>query len=231
MKREIDSASYGPGLPNEGDLRLIGGDLRNKRVLALGCTYGSAWLSFARASAQTIAVDPSPDAVGRARELAESEGLRVELRANDLADLAFLRAESIDLAFSAHGLAYVENLGRVLRQVHRSMRRGSPLVFSLPHPFAQTLSETESGHVVTRSYFEPEQWVAAGKEPLSLPYLRSIGEVIAELGKAGFRVEAVAEPESPPQGADQAAALGSAGIALSPLVPAGVVFRARKEGN
>jgi len=39
--------------------------------------------------------------IARARRLAEQEDVRVEWHQGDLADLAFLRAESIDLAFSA----------------------------------------------------------------------------------------------------------------------------------
>lgn len=231
MKRAIDEAAYGPGLPEEGTLRLIGGDMRAKRVLTLGCGHGAACLSFARASAVTVAVEPSAEVARRVREEAEAEGLRIELRETDLADLAFLRAESMDLAFSAHELAYVENLGRVLRQVHRSLRRGSPLIFSLPHPFAQTLSESGTSLVLSRSYFEPEPWAGGGASTLPRPYLRSIGEVVAELGRAGYRVEAIAEPEPPALGREAASALREAGVAASALLPAGVVFRARKEGN
>ena len=38
------------------------------------------------------------------------------------------------MPFSAYAFGYVDDLNRVFRQVHRVLKRGAPLVFSLPHP-------------------------------------------------------------------------------------------------
>ena len=60
--------------------------------------------------------------------------MKVELHHGDLHELAWLRADGIDMALSAYGLATVTDLPRVLRQVHRVLRQEAPLVLSLPHP-------------------------------------------------------------------------------------------------
>ena len=61
---------------------------------------------------------------------------RVDWRVGDLADLAFLRADSIDAVLSVHALSEVDDSARVFRQVERVLRPNAPFVFSYEHPFA-----------------------------------------------------------------------------------------------
>ena len=118
-------AHYGPDIPTEAELRLLG-DLRGKKVLELGCGGAQCSIAFAKQGATAIGVDFSAAQLAFARRLCEREEVRVELRQGDLADLAFLRADSIDLVFSAYAFGYVEDLNRVFRQVHRVLKVGAP---------------------------------------------------------------------------------------------------------
>src|ERR1700722_4604075 len=145
---------YGPDIPTEVELRLLG-DLRGKRVLELGCGGAQCSIAFAKAGATAIGVDFSAEQLAFARRLAEREEVRLDLRHGDLADLAFLRADSIDLAFSAYAFGYVEDLNRVFRQVHRVLKVGAPLVFSLPHPAYDMIDDdADPALLVRRSYFD-----------------------------------------------------------------------------
>ncbi|MHB8506467.1 MAG: class I SAM-dependent methyltransferase [Acidimicrobiales bacterium] len=206
---------YGPDIPTEDDLRLLG-DLRGKRVLELGCGGGQCSVAFARAGATAIGVDFSAEQLAHARRLAAEHEVRVELRHGDLADLAFLRADSIDLAFSGYAFAYVEDLGRVFRQVHRVLKVGAPLVFSLPHPAWD----------LTASYFErgPREVEHGGvtfaecRHPFS--------ELFTGLVRASYRVDLVVEPE-PPAGVPRSSFWDEAAL----RVPRTLIVRARKEGN
>src|SRR3954471_10509736 len=100
----VDVLQYGPDLPSESELRLCG-DVRGKRVLELGCGAGENAIVFAKNGAHTIAIDTSHSQLSLGRNLAEAEEVRVEFHEGDAADLAFLRADSIDLAFSVNLLA------------------------------------------------------------------------------------------------------------------------------
>ena len=84
-----------------------------------------------------IGIDHSADQLAYARRLAEEEDLRVELRHEDLADLAFLPPASVDVAFSGSALTHVIDTGRVFRQVHRVLKTGAPFVFAVEHPAAR----------------------------------------------------------------------------------------------
>src|SRR5204862_7255511 len=96
-----DVAHYGPDIGTEADFRLLG-DLKGKRVLELGCGGAQCSIAFAKQGAHAIGIDFSAEQLAFARRLCERDEVKVELRQGDLADLAFLRAEAIDLVFSAY---------------------------------------------------------------------------------------------------------------------------------
>jgi SAM-dependent methyltransferase len=197
--------------PTERELRLLG-DLRAKRVLDLGCGTGAAAIGFAHRGAIVIALDASEPRLTHARERAEREEVKVEWRKGDLADLAFLRAESIDAAFSADAVAEVDDAARLFRQVQRVLKPNGPFVFSYEHPMALCIGTSGD---VERSYFEPGPIDVERDGESARVYTRGIGEVFTELGRAGFRVDTVLEPRPDTPGA---------------RVPATIVWRARKEG-
>jgi SAM-dependent methyltransferase len=216
---------YGSDLPDEAELRLCG-NVQSKRVLELGCGAGENAVAFAKNGAHTIALDRSPGQLALARNLADLEEVRVEWHESDAADLAFLRADSIDLAFSAGLLAEVEDIDRLFRQVHRVLRPGAPFVFAYEHPLALSVGRDhdEPGGLplgrleVRRSYFDlgPIEVTRQGEKFTVWP--RTIADVFAALHRAGYRVDALLEPEpvhSPDPG---------------PTMPTAVVWRARKEG-
>jgi SAM-dependent methyltransferase len=222
----LDAVGYGPEMPSEAELRLLG-EVRGKRVLDLGCGAGQASIALALQGAHAIALDASAAQLARARRLAEAEEVRVEWHCGDLADLAFLRADSIDLAFSSHVLAEVEDLDRVLRQVHRVLRLGAAFVFSYEHPVALCTGRDEAGvgmlplglREVRRSYFERAPVTVDREGETITLYPRTIGDVFAAAGRAGFRIDVLLEPE-PLRSADP-----------GPSIPTAIVWRARKSGS
>ena len=216
-----DIVHYGPEGPTEDDVRLLG-NVAGKRVLDLGCGDGQAAVAFALRGATTIAVDSSVRMLDRARTLAERAAVRVEWHQGDVADLAFLRAESIDLVFSAYSLGEVGDLHRVFRQVHRVLKSRGTFVFSYEHPIGLCVGRappdtpsTPISRVVRMSYFtEDPISVERDGQPIRL-YVRTVSEVFHALTRGGFRVEVLAEPRPP--GADA-------------LVPHTIIWRGRKEG-
>jgi SAM-dependent methyltransferase len=217
----VDVISYGPDGPTEDELRLIG-DVAGKRVLDLGTGTGHAAIAFSKQGAVVIAVDASTGQLERARSIAEREEVRLEWHQGDLADLAFLRADSIDLAFSAFALSEVEDLDRLFRQVHRVLRASSVFVFSYEHPLALCVGPDPSAGpdpevaerlVVTEPYFAERSIIVEREGEPIVMFQRTVGEVFAALGRAGFRIETIVEPRPDAR-----------------PVPTTIVWRARKEG-
>jgi len=231
--RPSDAATYGPGLPSETELRLLG-TIEGKRVLDLGCGAGNASVAFARAGAKVIAVDPSPDQVDVARRAAEDAGVKIELEQANPAELAFVRADGIDVAYSAYALAEVPDLDRVFRQVHRVLKPEAPLVFSLPHPAFTMLvagpgtlgAPADSPPVLSRTYHETAPYTVdrGGDRVTDTP--RTISSIFTSLMRANFRVDQLLEPPAQHD-------LAAPGAWIEPMawVPPTLVIRARKYGT
>src|SRR5204863_5852091 len=95
---------------------------------------------------KVVAVDPDGGRLDAARAKADDGDVKVELHCVDFAELAFVRADTIDAAIAVQSLASVDDLDRIFRQVHRVLRSQGPLVLSLPPPAA--------GLAEGRSWFE-----------------------------------------------------------------------------
>jgi SAM-dependent methyltransferase len=221
----LDAVSYGADVPGEADLRLLG-TVEGKRVLDLGCGAGHNALALARQGAKVIAVDASADQIAEARSAADRAGIRVEVHHNSLAELAFVRADTIDACISVFGLATVADVDRVFRQVHRVLRPEAPLVLSLPHPAFATIDPSDDELRIRRSYWEPAPIATSGGAGASEPdQPRTISQLFTSLGRANFRVDTILEPEpaaNAPRSPHWTPAMA--------LVPATLIVRARKQG-
>lgn len=217
-----DTVVYGPDIPGETELRLLG-DLKGKRVLDLGCGPGASAVAVAKQGAIAIAVDGSADNLAAAKRAAEENEVRVEFHQADLADLAYVRADTIDVVLSVWALAHVEDLNRVFRQVHRVMKTNAPFVFSLPHPAYDTLDDdADDPLTVRRSYWDDSPVV---HEDGNTDFRRTTSDLVTGLVRANFSIDWLLEPEPAPSGH------------RSPFwrdtfthVPRTLIMRARKEG-
>ena len=205
-----DDIVFGAGIPGESELRLIG-DLDGRRVLELGCGAGHNAVRMALAGAKVIAVDTSAEQLALAHKAAERAGAKIELHHGELHELAWLRADGIDVALSAYGLATVGDLARVLRQIHRVLRQEAPLILSLPHPALEMVHASASEPLrIRRSWFD---------QP------RSIAEVFTSLTRNNYRVDVMAEPR-----AEMGRPPASAWADVLQYVPPTMIMRGRKQG-
>jgi SAM-dependent methyltransferase len=222
---DAEAVRYGPGLPTEHELRLLG-HVDGRRVLELGCGGGAGAVALAKAGARVIAVDEQLDNLGDTRDRAEREGVRVETHHGSLAELAFVRADTVDAAVSTYALATVDDLDRVFRQVHRVLRSDRPFVFSLPHPAFVMLDPDGGEPVLRRAWWDtsPVAWSVADErgEPDNVVTLSGL---FASLSRAGFGVDMLLEP------AAERSTAGEAWSEAMRWVPPTLIARARKLGN
>ncbi len=145
---------YGANVADESELRLCG-DLAGKRVIELGVTGPGGSVTpnsviAAMAGAKAMALDPDPQAIAAVRAAAEHAEITVQCHQGDLADLGFATSASVDLVVASHTLGGVDDLPRLLRQVHRVLKPGAPFVVAMRHPVAAMFSGQD--HTATAAY-------------------------------------------------------------------------------
>jgi SAM-dependent methyltransferase len=220
------TVQYGPGVGDERALRLLG-PLNGRRVLLLGSGAGQAAVALASSGARVIAVEPSANAAEAARRLCAARRLSIEIHERDLAELAFVRAETIDVVLSVFALAGVADLPRVFRQVHRVLRSEAPIVFSLPHPVGSLFDDTSGRLDLRRRYGQTQPVGWAVGEISGVDHGHTVEAVVTALGRAGFRVDILLEPLATPTQER------TANVYWRPLMeqlPTALILRARKRG-
>ncbi len=150
---------YGANVADESELRLCG-DVAGKRVIELGIPTHATSLTpnavtpnsvtAAVAGAKAMALDPSPQAIAAVRAAADRAEVKVQCHQGDLADLGFATSASVDLVVASHTLAGVDDLPRLLRQVHRVLKPGSAFVVAMTHPVAAMFGSND--HTATAAY-------------------------------------------------------------------------------
>jgi SAM-dependent methyltransferase len=225
VPKDRDLIDLGPSLPTDAVARLIP-RVDGRRVLDLGCGPGHNAVAAARQGAHVIAVDAAEAMIAHARALADECGVRVEWRVGDLAELAWLRADSIDVALAVGVLAHVEDLDRALRQTHRVLRTGGVLVFDHPHPMALCVSRELAAegalplgrYEVRRSYFDRTPIEVDHDGETVLVHPRPVSSILGALGRAGYAIDVFLEPEP-------------FDATVEPMLPSHVVIKARKLGS
>lgn len=194
---------YGPHGPTEAEARVLG-DLSGRRLVEIGGV--DAALYAVRAGATATAVLDSPGAFAFAQQRVHEAGVRVDVQESDLADVAFVRGDSVDVVVSINTLGMIGDLDRVLRQAHRVLRNNAILVLADEHPWARSVR-------LERAYAD-EGPPATPSFDTEIAYPRTLGTVVTALYRAGFRVDRLVEHGVTPSGAPQT-----------------IVWRARKEGS
>ena len=107
-------------------------DLRGLNVVDLGCGYGWFCRWAREQGAETfLGLDGSQKMLERAKS--SSTDPAITYAKADLEDLD-LPGASFDLAYSSLTLHYVQNLAGLFEKVHRALRPGAYLIFSIEHP-------------------------------------------------------------------------------------------------
>ena len=220
-------------------------DIAGQKGLDVGCGEGHNTRLLTQRGAQMFAIDIAPTFV---RLAAEREG--PEDRAIRYAVASALRLpfgpEEFDFATAFMSLMDLPDHGQALREIHRVLRSGGFLQFSILHPCFTTPyrrllrnPQGEAYAVEVGRYFERVQgqvdrWLfsaapveaKAGLKAFEVPvFHRTLAEWLNAIKQAGFALEEVAEPK-----ADEETARRIPAVADTRVVAYFLHVRCRKPG-
>jgi len=185
---------------DEADARLLG-DVKDRRVLEIGCGAAPCARWLATQGARVAAFDLSTGMLRHAVDAAERSGIRVPLVQADAEHLPF-RSESVDLACSAFGaVPFVADSARLMREVARVLRPGGRWVFSVTHPMRWIFPDDpgQEGLTVHSSYFDRTPYVEIDGTGAAtyVEHHRTLGDRVREIVSAGLILTDLIEPEWP----------------------------------
>jgi SAM-dependent methyltransferase len=186
------------GAPEWPALRALLPDLRGRKVLDLGCGYGwfCRWARGAGA-AEVLGIDVSEKMLARAR--ADTVDAAISYQRADLEGVE-LPQGAFDLVYSSLAVHYIEDMGRLMAQVYRSLVPGGSLVFSTEHPIfsaptrPQWTLDAEGRKIWPLNNYLDEgprttDWLAPGV----IRHHRTIATTVNLLLRAGFAISHLEE--------------------------------------
>jgi SAM-dependent methyltransferase len=185
---------------SEAEAGLLG-DVRDRRVLEVGCGAAQCARWLLAAGADPVALDLSAAMLLRGQAIGVATDLAVPLVQADATRLPFADA-SFDLACSAYGaVPFVADSAAVMAEVARVLRPGGRWVFSVTHPVRWSFPDDPGpdGLVARSSYWDRRPYVEQGPTGLAtyVEHHRTVGDRVREITAAGLTVVDVVEPEWP----------------------------------
>ncbi|MCI4371719.1 MAG: class I SAM-dependent methyltransferase [Thermoplasmata archaeon] len=214
---------WGPSMPPERDLKVLGPSVSRKDVLEVACGGGQSAVYLASQGARVTGIDFSSEQLAHARAFATSKKANVRFIESNAEDLSMLDDHSFDVAFSAWAFGFVEDIGRSFREISRVLRPGGLFAFSWLSPIFMITER--GGLAITRSYFDRSPLVDKGADGTEVDFLRTYGDWHRELAGAGFVVTDVLEPEPLPR---ENTYSDDFPLAKIRMVPGTTIWRARK---
>lgn len=192
------------GLPAAGEwpaFRALIPELRDKRVLDLGCGYG--WhCRYAREqqARSVLGVDLSESMLMRAKEFTDDSA--IEYRRIAIEDIDFHEGE-FDVAISSLALHYIEHFDSICRKIHHCLTPGGVFVFSVEHPVFTALAAQDwhYGQQGERLHWPVDHYQDEGLRKTRfldhdvLKYHRTAATYVNALIDAGFNITRISEPQ------------------------------------
>jgi len=188
---------WGPEGWTEAELDLL--EVRDGMTvleIGSGAAQCSRWLARHH-DVRVVASDLSMGMLRTARRIGD-EGLSL-LQCDGLA--LPLGDASVDRVFTAYGVVpFVADSGAVLAEAARVLRPGGRFVFSTSHPVRWAFPDDPGPHglTATSSYFDRTPYVESEAGVATyVEHHRTLGDWVALLDGAGFRIHTLLEPEWP----------------------------------
>jgi SAM-dependent methyltransferase len=173
-------------------------DLRERRVLDLGCGFGwfCRW-ACEQGAAAAAGVDVSEKMLARARS--ESSDAAITYQRADMEQIELAEA-AYDLVWSSLALHYVEDFKGLAAKVHRALKPEGHFIFSIEHPIymaaehPEWMMDAQGGRAwpVNRYFMEGRRvtdWLTKGV----VKQHRTMGTTLNTLMRQGFRLTHVEE--------------------------------------
>jgi SAM-dependent methyltransferase len=180
-------------------------DLRDKRVLDLGCGFGGHCRYAREQGARTVVgIDLSEKMLERARVTTHGPG--IEYRRCAIEDIDF-GANEFDIVISSLAFHYVDAFDLVCRKIHHGLASNGQFLFSVEHPIFTALPAQAwyYGPAGERLHWPVDNYQEEGRRQTNwltnnvIKYHRTLATYVNTLIDSGFRITRLEEPKPAPE--------------------------------
>ena len=196
-----DGFVWGPEGLTEAEAGILG-EVRDRDVLEVGSGAGQCSRWVRRRGGRSFGLDLSHRQLQHSRRIDEMTGCPVPSVRGTATHLPF-GDDSFDIVFSSFGaLQFVADIDRAVAETARVLRPGGRFAFSITHPTRWMFPDdpTQGGLVASQSYWDRTPYVEVDDATGATSYVehhRTLGDWVALLSGAGFRIDTLLEPEWP----------------------------------
>jgi SAM-dependent methyltransferase len=182
------------------------GDVRDLRILDVGCGNGYFAREMATRGARVTGIDISTGMIAHAKRYESVTPLQIEYRVVDAETLpAGFHPQSFDMATSCLSLEDMPHVAKAIQGVRSVLRPGGRFVVSIAHPCTNTpyrawerTSGGEKRWLCIDRYFErgplEHTWSGWGRAFTTTGMHATLEDWFGWIAEAGFRLRAVKEP-------------------------------------
>jgi SAM-dependent methyltransferase len=234
-----ESGTYNELVEIPAMLSLIG-NVRNKKLLDAGCSYGYYSILLAKQGATVTGIDISAKMIELAKNNAEKASVSCQFLVCDMQDLSMFASSAFDMVISSIVVGYLEELGKAFSGVFRVLKSNGLFVFSENHPILKGSWEKDNEgrrlHWNIDNYFERStrtiEWrTQNGKAIETTSRHITVQDYFDALISSGFVVERLVEPEprsDPREGNTEDACAIQEHCARAKRIPIFILFKAKK---
>ena len=192
---------WGPEGHTEAELKVLG-EVAGKDVLELGSGACQCARWVRAQGGRAIGLDLSYRQLQHSRRIDEASGLAVPAVQATATQLPFADG-SFDIVFCSFGaLQFVADIEHCIAEVARVLRTGGRFAFSITHPTRWMFPDDpgEDGLIASQSYWDRTPYVEVDDvtgETAYVEHHRTLGDWVALLARAGFRITDLVEPQWP----------------------------------
>jgi ubiquinone/menaquinone biosynthesis C-methylase UbiE len=189
------------------------GNIKDKKVLDVGCGEGYNTRRFAQKGALITGVDLSKKMIQNAQKEEKRKPFGIKYYNTSWSDLSPFKDNSFDIVLSTLALMDGPGYEEALKKFYRILKPAGKLFFSIIHPcfLPPGYSSVKDKHGITThrivsNYFKEGPWKftwhlynkeTKSKQPFtSMSYHRTLSTYINSLLKAGFVLKKIEEPKA-----------------------------------
>ncbi len=165
-------------------------NVKNKKILDLGCGPGILSKILAKRGAKVTAIDLSPEMVAIAKKYA-----KVNVQLADAEKLPF-KSETFDIVCSSLLIEHLENIRMFFKKINKILKPSGIFIISTAHPFRNI----EKFNNYFLSKWQTGIWDKRYKIPIK-PH--TFEEIINSLVSCNFAIQKILEPKPIPKAAKE----------------------------